>query len=87
MIQWMLTAGLVLLIETNMKTVEINSGSWRCKHCGLSSGLSWGGIAREEDAPGCCYGEKMLPYRYKLSEEDNLLVNLKKTDNENRPSN
>ena len=69
-----------------MKTTELNSGSWRCKHCGLGTGLSWHGIAREKDAPSCCYGDKMLPYRYTV--EANTLVDLGiLNQDENRPTN
>lgn len=39
--------------------VEI--GSWQCQHCHLTAMTTWRGVP--DDAPACCGGEKMLPYR------------------------
>jgi hypothetical protein len=38
-------------------------GSWQCPHCFLTSHVIWRGTWNPDDAPGCCGGEPMLPYR------------------------
>lgn len=40
----------------------VDVGSWRCDHCGLTSGF-WREFWNQEDAPSCCGGAPMLPYR------------------------
>lgn len=38
-----------------------NVGPWKCPICGLFSGMNWQGWS--EEAPRCCGGEPMVPYR------------------------
>jgi len=55
----------VTLMPASFGTAKRMVGSWQCQHCHLCSMSGWSGfrIPPEEDAPTCCYGERMLPYR------------------------
>jgi hypothetical protein len=51
---------------------QVAIGSWQCQHCHLRSMYTWRGQPSPDNAPSCCFGELMLPYRisseYRASE-------------------
>lgn len=48
-------------------------GSWQCPRCHLCSMETWRGSPHPDDAPSCCGGDLMLPYRISAEQQDRAI--------------
>ncbi len=52
-------------------------GGWQCQRCFLASMDTWREEPNPDDAPACCGGESMLPYRITPMTRDEADRNVK----------